>query len=311
MNPRVPIRLAPVLLLIVMPGAVARSPAQGDIPDFDAARVGWSEVRMTASKLFLTAEARLSLRIVSGSSVAPDLLPIPPGVLTPLVPGAEVVELLYDASGAGRRSRLTLLMDPVSGAALQNTVHDLEGRLRLRTYRFGTEGAFQRTRSPADASENGLLPARWTNTSEGLRAYPIAPGQQAVIESTGLLYAIAAAGLNKPGDTVELLVFRRRDTQLVHIEVVPAVEIDVRYDELWPKGAVQRSGKLLPIRLTLQGVPVPGRTADADADELEVLGLRGKLELLLDPATRAPLQLSGNVKVLGGVTLRLAAVRLR
>ena len=42
-----------------------------------------------------------------------------------------------------------------------------------------------------------------------------------------------------------------------------------------------------------------------------MLGLRGKLELLLDPATRAPLQLSGNVKVLGGVTLRLAAVRLR
>ena len=309
MSPRPPIRLVPVLLLIIMTGALARSPAWAAARDFDVARVGWSEVHMTASVLFLTAQARLSLRIVPGSSVTPDLLSLPPGVLTPLVPGAEVLELLYEASGAGRKSRLTLLMDPVSGAALQSTVHDLEGNLRLRTYRFGTEGAFQRTRSPADESENGLLPARWTNISEDLRAYPIAPGQQAVIESTGLLYAIAAAGLNKPGDTLELLVFRRRDTQLVHIEVLPAVEIDVHYDELWPKGAVQRSGKLLPIRLTLQGLPVPGSTADDD--DLEVLGLRGKLELLLDPATRAPLELSGNIRVLGVVTLRLAAVRLR
>ena len=309
MSPRSPIRLVPILLLIVMAGAVARSPERAAAPDFDAARVGWSEVRMTASLLFLTAEASLALRIVPGSSVVPDLLPLPPGVMTPLVPGAEVLELRYEASGAGRKSRLTLLMDPVSGAALQNTVQDLEGNLRLRTFRFGTEGAFQSTRSPADEGENALLPARWTGTSEGLRAYPIAPGPQAVIESTGLLYAIAAASLNKPGDTLELLVFRRRDTQLVHIEVLPAVEIGVHYDELWPKGAVQRSGRVLPIRLTLQGLPVPG--SSADDEDLEVLGLRGKLELLLDPVTRAPLELSGNIRVLGVVTLRLAAVRLR
>jgi hypothetical protein len=72
---------------------------------------------------------------------------------------------------------------------------------------------------------------------------------------------------------------------------------------------VQRSGKVQALRLSLKGLPVPGgKTGD---DDLELLGLRGQLELLLDPETRAPLQLSGTVKVVGSVTLRLAAVRPR
>ena len=284
-------------------------PASFDPARFDPERVGWSEIRMTASKLFLTAEARLSLRTVPGAAVSPDLLPVADERFTPLIPGKEVLELLYETRAVGRRSRLTLLMDPLSGAALQRTQHDQDGKLRQRTYRFGVEGAYQRTRLPATASEKALPPDRWTRTSEGLRAYPVSPGRQPVVEPTGLLYAIAAAPLNQPGDALEVLVFRRRDTQTVRIEVLPSREISVRYDELWPGGTVQRSGKVQALRLSLKGLPVPGgKTGD---DDLELLGLRGQLELLLDPETRAPLQLSGTVKVVGSVTLRLAAVRPR
>ena len=299
--------LAPLILavLAVTPGM----PATAAGAAFDPARVGWSEIRMTGSKLFITAEARLTLRTVPGAAVVPDLMAVPANPFTPLVPNEEVLEMVYDARGAGRVSRLTLLMDPRSGAALQRIQHDQQGKQRFRTYRFGIEGAYQRTFWPANASEKALMPARWTETTEGLRAYPIPPGGRPVVEPTGLLYAVAAASLDKPGDTLEVLVFRRRDTQVVRVEVLPPREISVRYDELWPKGAVQRSGKVQPLRLSLQGLPVPG--ADPEDDELELLGLRGRLELLLDPATRAPLQLSGNVKIVGSVTLRLSALRPR
>ena len=54
---------------------------------------------------------------------------------------------------------------------------------------------------------------------------------------------------------------------------------------------------------------MPG--GDPEDDDLELLGLHGRLELLLDPATRAPLELSGDVKIVGTVTLRLAALRPR
>jgi hypothetical protein len=306
MNNRTPVsgRSFLLLSLVLLPG-LAGATDHG----LDPARVGWSEIRMTASKFFLTAESRLALRTVSGATVTPDLLPVADPHFTPLVPGNEVLELVYDTQGAGRKSRLTLLMDPVTGAALQRVQHDQDRKPRFRTYRFGIEGAYHRTFWPATAAEKSLQPRGWTRTTEGLRAYPIPPGKHPVVEPTGLLYAIAAAALDKPGDTLELLVFRRRDTQTVRIKVLPSHEVSVRYDEIWPTGTVQRNGKVTAVRLSLQGLPVPG--GDPTDDDLELLGLRGQLELLLDPGTRAPLQLSGDVKIFGRVTLRIAELHPR
>ncbi len=296
------------MLLALAPGLASAADAALD-PALDPARVGWSEIRMTASKFFLTAESRLALRTVTGATVTPDLLVVADPHFTPLAPGPAVLELVYDTRGAGRKSRLTLLMDPDSGAAIQRVQHDQDGKPRFRTYRFGVEGAYHRTFWPATTGEQSLQPKAWTRTSEGLRAYPVKPGKHPVIEPTGLLYAIAAASLDKPGDTADMLVFRRRDTQTVHIAVLPSREVSVRYDEVWPTGTVERSGKVQPLRLSLRGMPVPG--GGPTDEDLELLGLRGQLELLLDPTTRAPLELSGDVKVLGKVTLRLAELHPR
>jgi len=305
----VPGRSILLLALLALAPGLASAADAARTTTLDPARVGWSEIRMTASKFFLTAESRLALRTVAGSTVTPDLLVVGHEHFTPLTPGPEVLELVYDTRGAGRKSRLTLLMDPVSGAAFQRVQHDQDKKPRFRTYRFGVEGAYHRTFWPATASEQSLQPKAWTRTTEGLRAYPVPPGKHTVVEPTGLLYAIAAASLDKPGDTADILVFRRRDTQMIRITVLPSREVSVSYDEVWPAGTVPRSGKVRPLRFSLQGLPVPG--GDPDDDDLELLGLRGKLELLLDPATRAPLELSGDVKILGRVTLRLAELRPR
>lgn len=311
MSPRTPVpgpSLLHVAVLALVLAAVQSRAGASDLT-LDPARVGWSEIRMTASKLFLTAQAQVALRTVAGATVRPDLLPVTVAGFTPLAPGSDVLEMVYEASGVGQKSTITLLMDPLTGAALQRTQHGQEGKLRLRTYRFGLEGAYQRTRRPANASEESLMPARWTGISEDLRTFPQAPGKQPVIEGTGLLYAIAAAPLDKPGDAIELLVFRRHDTQAVRIEVLAPEDLVVTYDELWPRGAVRRSGTIRALRLSLQGLPVSG--GNPEDDELEILGLKGRLDLFLDPETRAPLKLSGTVKLLGTVTLRLVAVRPR
>jgi hypothetical protein len=283
----------------------------GDTPSprLDPARPGWSEIRMTATKLFLQAEAHLALRTVPGSTVRKTLVPIPG--MPAIEPGTEVLELVYEASGLGRRSRLTLLMDPASGAALQGTHHDLEGKHRYRVWRYGETGAYQRTRWPLDHGEESLSPARWSKTSEGPRKYPVNPAGRPVLESAGLLYAIAAAPLDRPGDQLELLVFRRRDTQIVHVEVLAPRSVSVNYRELWPSGAVQRRGEVTPLRLAVRGLPVVNPdTGKGSDDEFELLGLRGKIELLLDAETRTPLLLSGSAPVLGKVSLRLDEVRL-
>lgn len=307
-----------VLALLALPPGLAGAADAGlrptVSPGLDPARVGWSEIRMTASKFFLTAESRLALRTVTGAVVRPDLLTVTAPHFTPLVPGAEVLELVYDTQGAGRKSRLTLLMDPMTGAAFQRVQHDQDSKPRFRTYRFGHEGAYHRTFKPATDRERSLQPTAWTGATEGLRAYPVLPGKIPVVEPTGLLYAIAASALDKPGDTLDILVFRRHDTRTVRVEVLPSREVTVRYDEVWPTGTVQRNGKVRPLRLSLQGAPPPGSDPgadDADDNDTELFGLRGQLELLIDPATRAPLQLSGDVKIVGKLTLRLAELHPR
>jgi hypothetical protein len=297
--------IAAVLLCCGLAGTGNAAPA------LDPARLGWSEIRMTASKLFLSAEAHLALRTVPDSAIRNVLLPIPG--MTAIAPHDEVLELVYETSGLGRKSRLTLLMDPASGAALQGTHHDLEGKHRHRVWRYGETGAYQRTRWPLNHAEEALPPGKWSKTSEGPRKYPVDPAGRPVLESTGLLYAIAAAELDKPGDQLELLVFRRRDTQIVHVEVLKPRAIDVNHVEVWPGGAVERRGQTRPLRLSVRGRPVidpSGKPAGDRDEDFELLGLRGNIELALDAETRTPLMLSGNAPVLGKVNLRLAEVHL-
>ncbi len=200
---------------------------------------------------------------------------------------------------------------PSAAQHIQGTHHDLEGKHRYRVWRYGETGAYQRTRWPLNRAEESLPPAKWSKASEGLRAYPVDPAGRPVLESTGLLYAIAAAALDQPGDQVELLVFRRRDTQIVHVEVLAPRPLSVNYAELWPRGAVQRRAEITPLRLAVRGLPVVDPSGQAGKDEdFELLGLRGNIELALDAETRTPLMLSGSVPIFGKVTLRLTEVRL-
>jgi hypothetical protein len=74
-------------------------------------------------------------------------------------------------------------------------------------------------------------------------------------------------------------------------------------------GTRRRQERIEAIALRLRGVPMD---APGDDDEpFELLGLRGDLELLLDPQTRVPLQLKGRVKIAGPLTVRLREAMLR
>src|SRR5690606_23151977 len=201
--------------------------------------------------LFLSADARVELALRPAAGVS---LRSPPKI-TPVPAGPELLVMTVDAMGGGRRSRTELYMDPVTGAALQRDQPDYQGRLREPIYRFTASGAYQWTRWPATGKEKSLPPAQWTRTSEGLRAYPspatgVHPGP--VLEPTGLLYAVAAAPLDRPGDQAVFSIFSRRDLQRVTVTVVPGPEIEVRYDQQWPTGTVRREGRLRPIHLTLE-----------------------------------------------------------
>jgi len=125
-----------------------------------------------------------------------------------------------------------------------------------------------------------------------------------------LLWMIGAADLNKTGDRVEAFTFSRRRVSRVVAEVIGTRALTVDFTEKDAAGERRRQGEVKAIRLRVHGAPLTPSTGDEE-DEFELLGLRGDLDIALDPQTRAPLELRGRVKVVGPLTVRLRRAVLR
>ena len=108
---------------------------------------------------------------------------------------------------------------------------------------------------------------------------------------------------------MDVLTFSRRHVHRVSIEVTERRPTRVNFTQTSAHGTERRQGEIDALVMQVRGSPLDP-PADAD-EEFELLGLRGDLELLLDPATRVPLQLRGHVKVLGRLSVELRQAVLR
>lgn len=300
-----PRRLAAALLGGLLLLAAAPLPAQPPEPGLDARQVGWSATQLYGSRLFLSVDAQIRLQQRPLAAVSPTLLAVASG--HPVEPGTEVMEVTYRTRAVNQQSEIVLLMDPWSGAALQRVAHDFQGRQRHRTYRYAEEGAFMLTRWPAPGEED-LPPGQWSDIEEGFRPYPAALAGELVGEPTGLFYLISASALAAPGDRAEFVVFSRRQLHRVSVLVTEPRRITTDFDRLRGDQRTRQRGSLSAPRLLIRGETLG---EEDDDDEFELLGLRGDLELYLDPESRAPLQLSGNVRLLGRVTLRTRMIEMK
>jgi hypothetical protein len=295
-------RAPAALLALLLAGGVSAAQAG----PYDADRPGWRSLELSAAKFLLRANTRVEARLQSSAQIADSLRDTPVG--RPVPPPEVVLELTHSTTGLGRESLTTLWLDPWTGAALQRTQQDSGSDPRLRTYRFTDIGAYHYTRWPATPAEQALPPAQWSRIEEGLRKYD-APGLVGpVTEPNGLLWLAAAAELLKPGDQVQIHAYSRRHLHRVTIEAAAWRSIRVDHEERSPAGSQRRRGTVQALVLRIRGSPLDPA---ADAEDFELLGLRGDLELLLDPRTRVPLELHGRVRVVGQLTVRLNRVTLR
>jgi len=291
---------AAVLAAALLLAATARAGA------LDPARVGWQEAEYTATKFLMNAKARVALQERPAAEVVPQLRAPPRG--TGVAPGPRVLAVRYAADLTGQRTVLELLLDATTGGALQMTLRDSGRRDRERTWRFTDIGAQHWTARPATDAEVALPPARWTERNDGWRPYPEEASGGVVTDAPGLLYALGAAPLAKAGDRWDILVFSRRQVHRVTATVAGDTTVAADFQERGAAGATRRKGKLPALRVKLASAPVG--TPDDD-DPFALLGMTGGIEVALDPASRVPLQLSGDAPYLGKVTFRLKAATLR
>jgi hypothetical protein len=286
-------------LLLLTAALISPANAEPAQDLLDPQRIAWSEVQLEASKLFMSADAVLRPSLVPTGNISETLMT--PGEGNAVQPGRETMELAAITNGFSRHTEVSLLLNPVSGAAIQRVSTDSGNKNRFRIYRFTDAGAYHRTRWPRKGEEK-KPPEEWSEQTEGLRPYPTNQASENVTESTGLIYVAAASDLNQPGDQMKILTYARSHLYRVSLVVAEPVRITVDYQETKAGKTVGRKSKLSPLRILIRGEPAENGD---EKDEFEMLGLKGDIELLLEPETRLPLQLNGNVKIVGRVSFRL------
>jgi hypothetical protein len=272
----------------------------------DRQRVAWGELRYTARKLGIS--ATIEVRLDDTSVVLPDT-----GVARrqgTASASAENGEILLQSTShlPGRTFRARERVDPVLARAREIVDTETGAKNHRKTYILRDRGFLLELLEPADGSENLLAPERWTRQTRSFASYPkVLPTDAVITGPAGLLYAASAAGLNSPGDslTIFVLVQTQVERVTVRVEGVETVETDF----LESSGGVLRSVReqLSAVRLVARSQPVDPTSSSV----FRMFGLEGDIEILWDPARRLPVEITGHVKLLGHVEVRLASATLR
>jgi len=283
-------------------------PLSAGAAELDPGRINWSELSFHASKFFISINADVSLADVPANEID--------GLLTEAGEGEDVAvagptkELVFTTGIMGRKTRAAVLLNAEDGATLQRTSHDSGKRNRHRIYRYTDVGAYQKTWWPVGEEEEKLPTDQWRKWSkyeEGMRPFAEEVHGEIVTDPGALLYFVGTAPLNQAGDKVELFAYARKNVHRVTIEVAGMEQIKVKYDQEGGANPGQKKGKVDALKLMVRGQMVDDGDSD---DQFELLGLRGDIDIHIDPVTRAPIQIEGNVKIAGHAVMRLTRIKL-
>lgn len=296
-------RRAFILLTGLICAALWQPAAQAETSRvFDPERAGWTRAELTASKYFLSMNASVEVEAVNLSSLEGLLV-------TPLADEERQritipLRLSYVTDGLGRRNENQLLLDGRLGFSIQRTSLRLGGSPKYRTYRFEQDEILRLTRRPAE-TEQELPPELWSRISEEAYAYPADASNSVVAEAGALIYLAAASPLNLPGDRVDILTLASDEFFVASLVVGNPNNTNVDYVILENGSGSRRTGRLAALSIAIEAQPL----AAAPDEDFELFGMTD-LELLLDPETRAPLELRGHVDYFGDVVFRLQRVTL-
>ncbi|MCB1008087.1 MAG: hypothetical protein KDB94_04235 [Acidobacteria bacterium] len=299
------IRPSSVLALAVAVAGWVAAPLLAAPGRLSPERLSWREISFQGSKFGISLRADLKLEPISAAGVEQELLPSRRGAgIAPAEAGA--LALALGSEVLDRRSDIRLLVDPDSGAALQRVQTDSGRKRRIKSLRYGELGISTVRTRPA-AGEVDLPSERWTDVREGGDDYPPLPeGGLRVSDPTALFYVVAASDVARPGDSVGVPIFSDDRLLLVEAKVLELRRVEVDY-ELGDGTAWRRvRGPTTALRLSLEAHVVGGDGDGGTGDaSFELAGLRGDVEMLLDPVSRIPLELSGRVPYAGRVAIRL------
>ena len=272
----------------------------------DPERVSWRQLEFRVRKLTMKATTDIEWALLPAKDVVAAMMPAAEGVA--IEPdGPQVLRLTMDTTFLGKRSLTDVWIDPRAGQAFQWTKREYEKRARLKSYRFTEEGVYQLRRKPVEGS--GDVAEEWPVAKELWDEYPAWLGDHVhVSEATALLYIVAAAELDEPGDLVQVPIFSTENLILVDFRVVGVERVKVDYEEVSGGPARQVKETIDVLEISIDA----GRLGPTSTeDNLELMGMKGDVRVFLERESRIPVQLSGRVPVAGRTKIRVRRAVLR
>lgn len=259
----------------------------------------WHQVHLTARKLFMKAEASITVERCSVSSVAPDLLTPPLGLaVIPTTGLIDVVRVKADLP-FGRSERIVVWVDAATGAVLQNEKRRFGHGDYWKVRRYTGDGYYEWRTEPDLAEDAERPPPQWSDRWEHqLVVEPAPPPGGIVIDPYSLLAILSTVKNSQLG----LYVISRDTLVQVRLRRLAPRHARGRADVAWPGGSRETSFDLVDA-FRLEVVPQAG--VDARDVETGLFGLRGSCEILVDPETSLPVEISGRAKSIGRVRIRL------
>jgi hypothetical protein len=271
--------------------------------EFDPARVKWKSLSYKTHVLFFGMNIEVQMNQISLATSKAALLEPKSGQGT--MPQTDpTYRLDLDTKILGRNSAISLWFDP-DGSAFQRTQTDTGKKHRVKTYRILENGYYSLQAKPRE-DEKELAPNMWTDRGEGENKFnKLPPAGTIISEPTALYYLASASPLNKPGDKFEQYIFTKHGIYQLYFRAVDYQNLEVQF-EINHSGESETvyDDEYKTLHVKMHGVPI-----DASAeDDFDLLGLKGEIDLYLDPKTRVLVQISGSLDIIGYTDIKLKAV---
>jgi hypothetical protein len=265
----------PVVCAVAILAAIATPPSAGAPP---AAWGGWSVLRLDADTGTF-GSGKLELRLGTEG-------------------GARVVETDARAKilgmGVGRSRTKSVLRDDGRTERFERFSKD-----RGRRYVFGKDGYKVEKLKPQKSA--GDEPGDWTVYFTTDHAYPTEDGRVVrPFDYYAMLVHLRQAGLDRPGDEVEMWVATTDGPQPYRVRVVEERRHQRRWVDL--ASGEPREEPVRELRLTVT-------PADPTHAEEGFLKMQGETEIWVEAESKAPVEISGKVPRVGLVRMKLEAMR--
>lgn len=277
--------------------------AQAEDSTLDPSRVKWTNLHYKTYVVFFSMNIKAKLQQISQATSKAALLTPKQGEGT--IPQADpTYRIDLDTKIMGRKSFISLWYDP-DGTAFQRKQTDTGSKQRVKTYRITKNGYYSRQAKPKE-NEKDLPPDKWTDIGEGKNKFNKLPPTGAIIaEPTALYYLVSASPLNKPGDKFQEYIFTKHGIYQLNLHAVDYKNIEANYKS--NEGGKKRTisnDEYKALHIRMNAIPID----PAGADDFDFLGLKGDIDLYVDPDTRVLVQVSGKADYIGHTDIKLKEV---